>query len=502
MSNGALLVARGVTKSFGGNNVLRGVDFEVAPGEVHALLGENGAGKSTLTKIIASVHQADAGEIEFGGKPATFRDPGSAVEAGISTVYQELNLIPHLDCASNIYLGREPQTAFFERTKELRAGAARALEEIGSRARPTTLVADLSTGERQLVEIAKALATNARLIIMDEPTAALSSGEIDRLHQSINKLRARGISVIYISHKLDEVFRIADRLSIMRDGRLLRTLRTSESNRDEVVALMLGRTLEKEVRQSNATHESGDSLHRSGTPQLTVTGLSVPGKVDSVSLTVHAGEILGMAGLVGAGRTETVRALVGLEKVSSGSITLEGAPYKPRSPRHAIRAGMVLVPEDRKTQGLLLGSSIEDNVALPHLDELSTGTWVHAGTAKRLAQECVEKFDVRPAVLDKATTFLSGGNQQKVMIGRWLLRDYKVVIFDEPSKGVDVGARAGIWRMIRETAAKGAAVIVISSETEELTALADRILVMKAGRVSKELANINLTEDEVMQHAF
>jgi ribose transport system ATP-binding protein len=333
---------------------------------------------------------------------------------------------------------------------------------------------------------------------MDEPTAALSSGEIERLHESIRRLTARGISVIYISHKLDEVFRIADRISVMRDGKLRATVTPTESSREEVVSLMLGRDLAAEKRELDSEHAD----RFSGDPMLEVNGLTVRGKVTDVSFSVRPGEILGMAGLVGAGRTETVRALVGLERVSSGTIVLDGKKFVPRTPAKAISAGMVLIPEDRKTQGLLLGSSVEDNVALPHLRALSTALWVRRKRAKALAERCVNEFDVRPAVIDKATMFLSGGNQQKVLIGRWLLEKYKVLIFDEPSKGVDVGARSGIWRMIREAAAEGAAVVVISSETEELTALADRIVVMRGGAVSRELVNHALTEGEVMEHAF
>lgn len=500
MSEVEVLRTSDISKSFGGNHVLRGVDFDVRAGEVHALIGENGAGKSTLTKIIAGVHHADSGRVVFDGQEVAFRDPGHAVRAGISTVYQELNLIPYLDCASNIALGREPRKALVMRESEARAQAAKALQEIGSHAGPTTMVSSLTTGERQMVEIAKALAADARLIIMDEPTAALSSGEIERLHQSIRRLTDRGIAVIYISHKLDEVFRIADRLSVMRDGRLLATLEPAEFDRDRVVSMMLGRDLEAERREIES--ELSAESRFSGAPVLRVSGLSVPGKVRGVSLEVHAGEILGMAGLVGAGRTETVRALVGLERISEGQIELDGAPYRPRSPGRAIRRGLVLVPEDRKTQGLLLGASVEDNVALPHLGKHSVASWVKRADTKRLAQKCVEDFDVRPRDIDKLTTFLSGGNQQKVLIGRWLLEKYRVLIFDEPSKGVDVGARSGIWRMIRDVAAQGTAVIVISSETEELTALADRIVVMREGRITKELANTGLAEDEVMEHAF
>ena len=500
MNTDVLLEARDISKSFGGNRVLRGVDFDVREGELHALVGENGAGKSTLTKIIAGVHRADSGRVTFTGATVEFRDPGSAVKAGISTVYQELNLIPGLDCASNICLGRESSTALVAHESSMRRQAEVALKEIGAHAGPTTMVSTLSAGERQMVEIAKALASEARLIIMDEPTAALSSGEIDRLHRSIRRLTARGIAIIYISHKLDEVFRIADRLSVMRDGRMLATLEPEDFDRERVVSMMLGRDLESERREIGARH--GGASRVGGDPVLKVSGLSVPGKVHGVSFDVQPGEILGMAGLVGAGRTETVRALVGLERISVGHIELAGVRYRPRSPGRAIRRGMVLVPEDRKTQGLLLGASVEDNVALPHLGRHSIATWVRRSQTKRLARRCVEEFDVRPRSIDKVTTFLSGGNQQKVLIGRWLLYPYRVLIFDEPSKGVDVGARSGIWRLIRDVAARGSAVIVISSETEELTALADRILVMREGRVTKELINRGLSEDEVMEHAF
>jgi ribose transport system ATP-binding protein len=501
-----VLEVRDVSKSFGANLVLQGIDFELRAGEVHALLGENGAGKSTLMKIIAGVYEPDSGEVLLRGEPTNFRDPGQAVSAGISTVYQELNLIPSLSAASNIMLGREVSTGLFLRERQMRNAAADALKEIGSRAHPSTLVETLSTGERQLVEIARALSSKSSVIIMDEPTAALSSGEVETLHRSVRQLTSRGISVIYISHKLDEVFRLADRVSVLRDGALVRTIATSETNRDEVVSLMLGRELKKELSHQHQVHkrrhEEIDEKGAPAEPMLKVDGLSVPGKIDDVSFTVARGEILGFAGLVGAGRTETMRAIVGLERVKAGSVSINGKHIHPRSPRAAQKQGVVLIPEDRKTQGLLLDLSVEDNIALPHLKRLSAGPWVRSGSLKALVQQCIDKFDVRPANAKTTVRLLSGGNQQKVLIGRWLLQPHRVLIFDEPSKGVDVGARAGIWQMIREVAEQGTAVIVVSSETEEIIALADRIIVMKEGRVSASIENLNLTEDEVMQHAF
>lgn len=320
------------------------------------------------------------------------------------------------------------------------------------------------------------------------------------MHRSIEKLKLRGISVIYISHKLDEVFRIADRVSVLRDGALVRTSETGATSRDEVVSLMLGRDLQREQEHQLEDRETKDGP--SGPIALEVEGLCVPGKLTDVSFDVAEGEIVGFAGLVGAGRTETMRAIVGLERVRSGSVRIGGAGYRPRSPRHAQGLGVVLIPEDRKTQGLLLDLSVGENIALPHLKDLSVGTWVRKRALAGLVARCIEQFDVRGAEDRTTIRLLSGGNQQKVLIGRWLLREHRVLIFDEPSKGVDVGARAAIWQMIREVAAQGTAVIVVSSETEELTALADRIVVMKEGRIAASLENRNLSEDEVMQYAF
>ena len=493
----------GVSKTFGTTMVVKHVSFEVGPGEVHALIGENGAGKSTLTKMIAGVHRPDTGTISIDGVPVDFRTPGDALASGVSTVYQELNLIPELDCAANIALGREPHRMLFARRAEMNAHAAAVLAEVGSRAKPTTLVAALSTGERQLVEIAKALAGDAKIVIMDEPTAALSTGEIALLHEAVRRLKARGISVIYITHKLSELFALTDRVSVMRDGKLIATARISETNRDELVAKMLGKELQSEVAQSSARHNSErQTSDNTSAADFVVNGLSTAGQVKGVSFRLRAGDILGMAGLVGAGRTETVRALVGLEKITSGDIALGGTRFKPRNPGQAQRAGIVMVPEDRKTQGLLLDQSVESNATLPHLARLSRFGWIDRRAVRDLAQRCIDSFDVRPKLPQKIIGLLSGGNQQKVLIGRWLLDDYRVVIFDEPSKGVDVGAREGIWQMVRTAAARGAAVIVVSSETEELIALSHRILVMRQGEVTAQLENVDLTEEEVMKHAF
>jgi rhamnose transport system ATP-binding protein len=495
----------GVSKTFGATTVVKRVSLEIVPGEVHALIGENGAGKSTLTKMIAGVHRPDVGTISIDGAAVDFRTPGDALEAGVSTVYQELNLIPELDCASNIALGREPHRMLFARRAEMNARATGVLAEVGSHAKPTTIVSALSTGERQLVEIAKALAGDAKIVIMDEPTAALSAGEITLLHQAVRRLTARGISVIYITHKLAELFVLADRVSVMRDGSLITTLRICETNKDELVATMLGQDLQSDVAQAPSRHDRERQSAMKGSQtagDFLVERLSTAGQVRDISFRVRSGEILGMAGLVGAGRTETVRALVGLEKIVSGEIVLGGKKFKPRSPGQAQGAGVVMVPEDRKTQGLLLDQSVESNVVLPHLKRLSRLGWIDRRAVRALAQKCIDSFDVRPKLVQKPIGLLSGGNQQKVLIGRWLLDDYRVVIFDEPSKGVDIGAREGIWKMVRSAAARGAAVIVVSSETEELIALSHRILVMRQGEVSAQLDNTDLTEEEVMKHAF
>lgn len=493
-----------VCKTFGATMVVKRVSLEVAPGEVHALIGENGAGKSTLMKIIAGVHRPEEGSISMDGVPVGYRAPADALGAGVCTVYQELNLIPDLDCASNIALGREPHRMLFARRAEMNARAAQVLVEIGSRAKPTTLVSSLSTGERQLVEIAKALAGEARIVIMDEPTAALSTGEIALLHEAVRRLTARGISVIYITHKLAELFVLSDRVSVMRDGSLITTVKTKDTHRDALVASMLGKELQVDVAQARALHnrEVQENASDISHADFVVERLSTAGQVRDVSFRLTSGEILGFAGLVGAGRTETVRALVGLEKIVSGDIVLGGERFTPRNPGHAQNAGIVMVPEDRKTQGLLLDQSVESNATLPHLMRLSRFGWIDRLAVRKLAQQCIDSFDVRPKLPQQKIGLLSGGNQQKVLIGRWLLDDYRVVIFDEPSKGVDIGAREGIWQMVRSAAARGAAVIVVSSETEELIALCHRIVVMRQGEVTADLDNANLTEEEVMKHAF
>lgn len=499
----------GVCKTFGATMVVKRVTLEVLPGEVHALIGENGAGKSTLMKMIAGVHRPEEGSISMDGSPVEFRAPADALAAGVCTVYQELNLIPELDCASNIALGREPHRMLFARRAEMNARAAQVLAEIGSRAKPTTLVSSLSTGERQLVEIAKALAGEARIVIMDEPTAALSTGEIARLHEAVRRLAARGIAVIYITHKLAELFVLSDRVSVMRDGNLITTVRTADTTRDALVATMLGKELQTDIAKAPSRHrrdrvepDHPERKSADAAAEFVVERLSTAGLVRDVSFRLRAGEILGMAGLVGAGRTETVRALVGLEKIVSGEIALGGQRFTPRNPGHAQNAGVVMVPEDRKTQGLLLDQSVESNATLPHLARLSRFGWINGRAVRALAQQCIDSFDVRPKLPQKAIGLLSGGNQQKVLIGRWLLDNYRVVIFDEPSKGVDIGAREGIWQMVRSAAARGAAVIVVSSETEELIALSHRIVVMRQGEVTAELDNTDLTEEEVMKHAF
>ncbi|AYD04174.1 sugar ABC transporter ATP-binding protein [Neorhizobium sp. NCHU2750] len=497
MTDQMRLEVSGLTKIFGTTTVVDNVSLDLRPGEVLALVGENGAGKSTLTKMIAGVYRPDGGTIRLDGKEVSFRTPSEAIHAGVSTVYQELNLIPELDCASNIALGSEPTSGGFMRRGEIYKRAADAMIEVGTRTRPTTLIGDMPTGECQLIEIAKALASNARIVIMDEPTAALSSGEIAGLHAAVRRLTAKGISVIYITHKMSEIFALSDRITVMRDGRYVTTVKTSDTSREQLLVSMLGRALDQ---FGTAGPDTAPDTEKPA--KLSIRNLSTDGLVREFSLDVGAGEIVGMAGLVGAGRTEAVNALSGVVTITGGEIKLNGRTVNPRSPSQTQALGIVVVPEDRKTEGLMLDQSVQDNVMLPHIASLTRFGIINDAAVRRMAKECVERFDVRPRRTDIAIGLLSGGNQQKVLIGRWLLKDYEVVVFDEPSKGVDVGAREGIWDMIRQTAARGAAVIVVSSETEELIALSDRIVVMRQGRISAALKNTNLTEERVMEHAF
>ncbi|MDK2878929.1 MAG: ribose transport system ATP-binding protein [Thermoanaerobacteraceae bacterium] len=483
-----------ITKSFPGVKALDNVNFTLLKGEVHALVGENGAGKSTLIKIISGVYKKDSGQILLEGKPIEINNPRDAYSRGISTIHQEFNLIPNLNCAQNIYLGRERINKFgkvddkgiYNSTKEL-------FEKIGVNINPEVLIKKLGVAERQLVEICKALSLNAKILIMDEPTAVLSEKETDKLFYIINSLRNQGVSIIYISHRLDELFQIADRATVLRDGRLIRTVKMKDVNKELLTKMMIGRDLSEQYPKDNV---------KRNVEVFRIENLSIQGTSKKISFKLNKGEILGIYGLVGSGRTELARAIFGLDKIESGEMFLEGKAIKINSPRDSINKGIVLIPEDRKNQGLVLSLTIENNITLPHLKSFSKCGIINKKKIFSTTQKLIEKLNIRPSVPKKITKNLSGGNQQKVVIAKWMYQNCKVFIFDEPTRGVDVGAKVEIYKLINAVANQGAGVIMISSDLPEILGLSDRILVMKEGQIVGEILGKDATEEEVMKYAF
>ncbi len=495
-----LLDVSQVSKSFPGVRALDRVRLEVGRGEVHALLGENGAGKSTLIKILSAAHAADEGVVTFDGQPLDPRDaPLRRQQLGIATIYQEFNLFPELSVAENMYLGREPKRLGLIDWRRLRADAAALLGELGLPLDPDTPVSRLTVAEQQMVEIAKAMTLNARLIIMDEPTAALSSREVDRLHMIIADLKARGVSVIYVSHRLAEVKAMCDRYTVMRDGRYVASGEVAEVEVSDMIRLMVGRHVEF-VRRARSG-PPGPIVLKVETVTPKRPRLAAPGYLKDVSLEVRAGEIVGLAGLVGAGRTDLARLIFGADAIGSGSIRLDGKPLKLKSPRDAIRAGVMMVPEDRKQQGCFLDHSIRRNLSLPSLKPLSRlGQWIDERAERDLVETYRHKLRVKMASQETPIGKLSGGNQQKVLLGRSMALAPRVLIVDEPTRGIDIGAKAEVHQVLSDLAAQGVAILVISSELAEVMAVSDRIVVFREGAVVADLDGETATEEGLMAY--
>jgi ribose transport system ATP-binding protein len=489
-----LLVMKGIRKSFPGVQALRRVDLDVHAGEVLALLGENGAGKSTLMKVLGGAHRADAGVLEWDGAEVSFGSPQEARAAGIAVIYQEFNLVPGLTAAENIFLGQEPTRVGFVARGEERRRAADLFRRLGVAIDLDAPCSRLTTAQQQLVEIARALARDTRLIVMDEPTAALTAGEVSRLFEIIRDLQSRGIAVIYISHRLDEIFALADRVVVLRDGQNVGTRPLEGLGRTELIEMMVGRELADEYPRRTTTP---------GPVRLAVKGLCRGKAVRDVSFTVRAGEILAIAGLVGAGRTETLRLIFGADRRHAGDIILDGRRLDIRSPRDAIAAGIGLLTEDRKLQGLVLGQSVRENFALPNLGPLSQFGFVDGRREREAFGRHVDQLRIKVPHQDERARNLSGGNQQKVVLAKWLERDCEVLFFDEPTRGIDVGARHEIYLLMNELAARGKAIVMVSSELPEVLGLADRILVMHEGRITGEIASgPTVTQEEVMRLAI
>jgi ribose transport system ATP-binding protein len=486
---------RGINKAFDSNVVLTGVDFEVAQGEVHALAGGNGAGKSTLMKILQGVYSKDSGEIRINGREVEFSSIHDAKRAGIGMVFQEFSLVPTLTVAQNIYLTTEPLAGkVLIQDREAREKAREVFRQMEVEVDPGARIADLGTAYWQLTEIAKAMAQDARVLIMDEPTASLAKHEADQLFELVGRLKAQGISIIYISHRMEEVYRIADRITILRDGKNLFTERLSDISPEQIVEGIVGQQIEGMAYQERGTSAEREVL-------LEADGLTAGLRVQNVSFTLHRGEIIGLAGLMGSGRTELARCLFGIDKLESGEIRMHGQRIDVSDPREAIKARLALIPEDRRAQGLVLEHSVRDNLLLPLLRKIERGLLIDDGKGKELADSLIQRFAVKVANPARPVRLLSGGNQQKVVIAKWLGTEPEVLIMDEPTAGVDIGTKTEILTMIRSLAEEGKAVIVISSEYAELLAVSDRVLILRDGTVQQELARQDITDEESLQHA-
>lgn len=487
-----LLRAEGVCRAFAGVPALDRVNLHLHPGEVLAVVGENGAGKSTLMRILAGVLRPDAGQLELAGRPVTVASPRAATQLGIALIHQELNLCTNLSVEANLLLGREPARWGWVDRHELRRQALPALARVGLDVAPQTRVGELSLGRRQLVEVARALTSRARVLIMDEPTSSLTADETSTLFAVIAELRQQQLGIIYISHRLGEVRAVADRVTVLRDGRNAGELSRDQITHDAMVNLMVGR----ELARSGPRPPAGPA----GPPALEVDGLVVAGRsLVPLHFRVGRGEIVGLAGLVGAGRTELLRTLFGITPARSGRIRLHGRDLALRSPAAAIAAGLALVPEDRKQQGLLLPLSVQHNIGLPGLARhCRTGGWVDGRREQRDAVAMAGRLHLRYQGLGQATGFLSGGNQQKVVLAKWLALQPQVLLLDEPTRGVDVGAKREIYQLIEELAGQGVAILFASSDLEEMLRLADRVLVMWQGQLAGELARDVATEASVM----
>ncbi|MEW5701816.1 MAG: sugar ABC transporter ATP-binding protein [Candidatus Zixiibacteriota bacterium] len=479
----------GIVKAFPGVTAIRNGWLELASGEIHALVGANGAGKSTLIKILTGVERADQGLIRFLGQHVDFASPSAAWQAGISAIYQEFSLVPSLSVRANLVLGRERTRRGLIDAESERRQAAIVLDRLGVDVDLETPVRSLSTAQQQLVEIGRALAYDTRLLVMDEPTASLSPREVERLFVILRELAARDIAVLFVSHRLDEVMRIADRVTIMRDGETIGTWPIAEVTRESLIEQMVGRRLNEEYPARS---------HRVGGEGLVVRGLS-GGRVRDVSFTVRHGEVLGLSGLMGAGRTEVARLIFGADRKSAGEIGLDGQPLRIRSPREAIRRGICLLTEDRKAQGLVLKASARDNFALPNLTSWARWGWIGTKRETSRFRARVAELDLRLTGPDQRAETLSGGNQQKLLVARWLETNSRVIIFDEPTRGIDVGAKHDMYVLIDRLASQGKIIIVISSEFTEVLGVCDRILVMRAGRVAGELEDVTAaTEESIM----
>jgi len=488
------LEMRNISKQYPGVRALDDVSLSVEVGEIHALLGENGAGKSTMMKILAGAQSKDSGEILLNGAPVQIDSPQKAMSLGISIIYQEFNLVPYLSAGENIYLGREPRAAIpgFVDFKKLYADAQAVLDKLGVKIDARAPVNTLSVAGQQMVEIAKATSKKSKIIVMDEPSATLTDHELRALFRLMLQLKSEGVSIVYISHRLEEIVEVCDRATIMRDGHHVATKDVKDLTREEIIRLMVGRELKDAIPKVPA--EQGDIA-------LEVKHLTRKGVLNDISFTVRKGEVLGIAGLVGAGRTETARVIFGADPMDSGSIEVFGKPVRIRSPQDAIKHGIGLVTEDRKQQGLVLGMVVRENTTLANLDFLSSLGFIRRGEERQVAEKYKTDLAIKTPTIEQTVHNLSGGNQQKVVLAKWLFTGSKILIFDEPTRGIDVGAKSEIYKLMNELAKNGVAIIMISSELPEVLGMSDRILVMHEGRLTGELSRAEATQEKIMHLA-
>ena len=496
-NNEYLLKLQGISKNFPGVRALSNVHMEVRKGEVHALLGENGAGKSTLVKILSGAYSRDTGEIFWEGRKIEIHNPKEAQELGIGIIYQELNLVPYLSIAENVWIGREKfknKMLHLIDWKAMVESTQTILDDLHLNLDPRRPVLGLGVAQQQMVEIAKALSLDAKLLIMDEPTSALTDTEITQLYAVMRRLKERGVSVIFISHRLDEVFEICERGTILRDGEYISTVDLSKSSPDEIIQLMVGRSLDQQYPKV---------ITQRGQEALRVEGLRLKDTTQDVSFIAYTGEILGIAGLVGAGRTELMRAVFGADKPEQGRVFVFGKELKEHAPQYAIRAGIGFLPEDRKQQGLVLLLSVLHNISLASLFKLKGKTGLlNLKAEKKQAGDFITKLRINTPGLDQQVQFLSGGNQQKVVLAKWLAGQSKVLIFDEPTRGIDVGAKVEVYTLMNQLVESGAAVIMVSSEMPELLGMSDRILVMHEGSLVSEMNRAEATQEKILAAAM
>jgi len=489
-----ILTMQGIQKHFSGVHALKGVNFDLKAGEVHALMGENGAGKSTLIKVLCGIHKRDGGSIEYLGESVSFNNISESQAAGISVVHQELNMMNHLTVAQNMFIGREYKKAGLINDRRMEEEAKAMFDKIGVRIDPSVKLGDLTVGKQQMVEIAKAVSRDCKLLILDEPTAALTQPEVEELFKIMRDLQQKGIGMIYISHRMDEINRISDRVTVMRDGEYVGTVNTAEVTKDDIVKMMVGRVIMGEQKAASTVPADAPVI-------LEVKNLNAGKEVKNVSFNLRKGEILGFAGLMGAGRTEVARALYGADPRQTGEIYLNGKKVKIKTPEQAVKHGICYLSEDRKRYGLMLDKSVTQNTVIASVDDFITAGIINDGKMRSASAEYNDKLRTKTPSMEQLLKNLSGGNQQKVIIARWLMKNSDIFIFDEPTRGIDVGAKSEIYHLMEDLAKQGKSIIMISSELAEVLRMSDRILVMCEGRKTGELDIAEATQENIMQLA-